>query len=152
MAVVKRKLILKSIVAGLVMFALALTAGVVVGYLEAEGRLTGDGPAIWILAPFAIAIMGAALWIGFQWMRSIDEAAQEAHKWAWYWGGSTGMAVGGALVIMTSLPQAKTLQIPAWYAGRTDPAAYAASGAFGMLLLMLTGYLIAWAWWWWSHR
>jgi hypothetical protein len=148
----KRKLIVKSIVAILVMLVVLFTAGVVVGYLEGAGRLTGNGPAIWILGAFAVAAMGISLWIGLQWMRSIDEAAREAHKWAWYWGGNTGMAVGGVLVILAALPQAKMVQIPAWYAGRNDPAAYAATGAFGMLLLMLIGYLIAWAWWWWSHR
>ncbi|MNE97170.1 hypothetical protein D3C80_1954760 [compost metagenome] len=85
-------------------------------------------------------------------MSSIDEAAQEAHKWAWFWGGSSGMAVGGVLVIMASLPQSAMIQIPAWYSDRTDPAAYAATGAFAMLTLMLIGYTVAWAWWWLGRR
>lgn len=152
MADARRNLIVKSIVAGLVMVVLLFAAGVAVGYLQGSGKLSEDGAAIWVLGPFAVVAMGISLWIGAQWMRSIDEAAQEAHKWAWYWGGSTGMAAGGVLVILSSLPQAQRIQIPAWYAGRTDPAAYAASGAFGMLLLMLAGYLIAWVWWWRGRR
>ena len=35
-----------------------------------------------------------------------DEAAREAHKAAWYWGGSGGMAVGGVLICLATLPQA----------------------------------------------
>ncbi|MNF16570.1 hypothetical protein D3C80_2196450 [compost metagenome] len=62
------------------------------------------------------------------------------------------MAVGGVLVIMASLPQAAAINIPAWYSERTDPAAYAATGAFAMLTLMLIGYTIAWAWWWLGRR
>lgn len=152
MAGAKPRVIVRSIVVGLAMFVLLFAAGVVVGYLEGSGRRIGDGAAAWVLGSFAVVAMGLSLWIGAQWMRSIDEAAQEAHKWAWYWGGSAGMAVGGALVILSSLPQAQGIRLPAWYAGRTDPVAYAASGAFGLLLLMLGGYLIAWAWWWLARR
>lgn len=60
--------------------------------------------------------------------------------------------VGGVLVIMASLPQAAAINIPAWYSERTDPAAYAATGAFAMLTLMLIGYGVAWAWWWLGRR
>ena len=59
-----------------------------------------------------------------------------------------GMAVGGVLVCLTTLPQAASLSIPSWLDGRTDPAAYAATGAFGMMLFMLAGYTVVWAWWW----
>ena len=149
----KRKLIIQSALAfGLVLLA-GLATGGVLGYLKAGGRdVMISSAALWTVGVFAAITMLISLWVGLKWMSSIDEAAQEAHKWAWYWGGSSGMAVGGALVIMASLPQAAAINIPAWYSDRTDPAAYAATGAFAMLALMLVGYGVAWAWWWWARR
>ncbi|GAA0650998.1 hypothetical protein [Brevundimonas lenta] len=133
------------------LFVLMFLAGVGAGYVSARG--TDLGPAtVWGLAVFAIVMMAGSLAAGAGWMRSIDEAAQEAHKSAWYWGGTVGMTVGMVFMIMTILPQTADLDIPAWINGRTDPAAYMAAGAFGILFLMLAGYLIAWAWWWWRRR
>ena len=86
------------------------------------------------------------------WMRSIDEAAREAHKSAWFWGGCGGMAVGGVFFILASIPPAAALEIPSWFSGRTDPAAYAATGGGALALLMVVGYTLAWAWWWWKRR
>lgn len=95
--------------------------------------------------------MAGAMAIGTLWMRSIDEAAQEAHKSAWYWGGSAGMAVGGVLLVISAVqPATAALNLPA-VLGRTDPVAYAAAGAFGILTLMLIGYGVVWAWWWLSR-
>lgn len=129
-----------------------LLAGIVVGYLSAEGSVDLDRAMLWIMGVFATLMMIGGLAAGAAWMRSIDEAAREAHKSAWYWGGSGGMALGGVLVCLAVLPQAESLRIPSWLEGRTDPAAYAATGAFGMMLLMLIGYGVAWAWWWLRRR
>ena len=140
-------------VIGVLAFVVVLfVAGVGVGYLAARGSLDEDQAVVWLVAAVAIAAMIGAMIISVAWMRSIDEAAREAHKAAWFWGGCSGMAVGGALVIMSSLPQAARWRFPAGFEGRTDPAAYAATGAFGMLLIMSLGYLIVWAWWWWRRR
>ena len=149
----KRKLLIQSAVGlGLVVLA-ALVTGGVLGFMKASGQdVMSSSATLWTVGVFAVFTMLVAMWVSLKWMSSIDEAAQEAHKWAWYWGGSSGMAVGGALVIMASLPQAAAIDIPAWYADRVDPAAYAATGAFAMLTLMLIGYGVAWAWWWWARR
>ena len=149
----KRKLIIQSVIGfGLIMLA-AFFMGGVLAYLEDQGQdITSSAGALWAVGGFAAVTMLISLWVGFKWMSSIDEAAREAHKWAWFWGGSGGMAVGGVLVIMASLPQAAAIHIPAWYSERSDPAAYAATGAFAMLTLMLIGYTIAWAWWWLGRR
>lgn len=131
----------------------ALVAGGVIGYLEASGvSIDVGGAAFLILAVIAVALMGGSIWVGAVWMRSIDEAAREAHKAAWYWGGSSGMAAGGVLMILATLPGAQGLILPSFLFGRTDPAAYAATGAFAMISLMLIGYIIAWAWWWLARR
>ncbi len=119
-----------------------------IGYFTAHGSLDRDGAMVWAMGVFVILLMIGSMVAGAAWMRSIDEAAREAHKAAWYWGGSGGMAVGGVLVCLATLPQAGAIQIPSWLDGRADPAAYAATGAFGMMLLMLVGYTVVWAWWW----
>ena len=136
----------------LVLIALVFIGGAAVGYFAAEGSVDPDRGMVWVMGAFLTLLMVGSMAAGVAWMRSIDEAAQEAHKWAWYWGGSGGMAVGGVLICLATLPQAASIQIPSWLDGRTDPAAYATTGAFGMMLLMLIGYIVAWAWWWLRRR
>lgn len=104
------------------------------------------------IGALAIILMVAAVGFGARWMKSIDEAAQEAHKWSWYWGGSVGMAVGMVLILLGTLPQTATLNIASWYGERTDPAAYMATGAVAIVGLMMIGYLLAWALWWFQRR
>jgi hypothetical protein len=128
--------------------ALLFVAGVAVGYLAAHGTLDGDRAMLWIMVAFAVVGMAGAYWIGLAWMRNIDEAAREAHKAAWYWGGVGGMSVGGVLMILAMLPQARTVAIPAFNVGDAHPAAYAASGAFALMLLMVMGYTLFWGFWW----
>ena len=136
--------------------ALALTAfvaGGVVGYLSASGVVIEPGLVlVWLLVGIAVAAMTGAMAITVAWMRAIDEAAREAHKSAWFWGGCGGMAVGGVLVILASAPQAAAIRLSSWFPDRTDPAAYAATGAGALALLMVAGYTVAWAWWWWKRR
>lgn len=131
---------------------LLFIAGVAVGFASAHGSVDVDQALLWVMVAFAILIMAGSLASGVAWMRSIDEAAREAHKSAWYWGGTAGLCVGGVFVILASLPHAETLALPTFFNDRTDPAAYLATGAFGMLLLMMIGYTVAWAWWWWKRR
>lgn len=135
---------------GFLMFS--LVAGFVAGYLAATGVTVPGAVAFWILTPVAIALMAGSMWIGALWMRSIDEAAREAHKAAWYWGGTGGMAVGGVLMILSYLPGAEAVKIAAWMPGRADPAAYATTGALALMGLMMIGYVIVWAWWWLARR
>lgn len=135
-----------------VLIALVLMAGAGVGYFAAQGSVDPDRGIVWVMGAFVTLLMIGSMAAGIAWMRSIDEAAQEAHKWAWYWGGSGGMAVGGVLICLATLPQAGSIRIPSWLDGRTDPAAYATTGAFAMMLLMLIGYIVAWVWWWLRRR
>ena len=144
---------LKIIGGGSAFVALALGLGFFLGFADDKAAmLSPNGAAFWILVTVAVFIMAASIGLGALWMNSIDEAAREAHKAAWYWGGSSGMAVGGVLIILAGLPMARTVDIPAFFVGRDDPAVYAASGAMAMMLLMLLGYTIVWAWWWMARR
>lgn len=150
----------KKILFGLGCFVLlTFAAGLATGYLSARLEQNGSGgPLIngvlltTLCALAAGVVMVGAIWSGVVWMRSIDEAAQEAHKSAWFWGGSIGAAVGGFAVILSFLPPSVVV-LPAFsFFDRTDPVGYMASGAYAMLLLMMAGYGVAWAWWWWKRR
>ncbi len=122
--------------------------GLVTGFVASAQHVAGFKLPAWGALALLVLVVPAAGYLTLRWWRLLDEVAQEAHKFAWYWGGSGGMAVGGVLLCMATLPQAGTIHIPSWLDGRTDPAAYAATGAFGMMLLMLIGYTVVWAWWW----
>lgn len=133
----------------LVGIAVAVVIAAVVALSFAARGVISPGQAVLaVCVPFAIAAMIGGMTLSVVWMRSIDEAAREAHKAAWFWGGCGGMSVGGVFVILAGLPQSAGLRLPSLFADRFDPAAWAATGAMAMLLLMLAGYGIVWAWWW----
>jgi hypothetical protein len=137
-------------------FLLSYLAGNAVGHFfsdDSEGMARFEaavGP--FVLGVGGVFIMGGGLWAAVAWMRSIDEAAREAHKSAWFWGGLAGMSVGGFAIILSLLPQASSWRLPFTFFGREDPAIHAAIGAYAMQLLMVLGYTVAWAWWWWKRR
>ncbi|MET0271979.1 MAG: hypothetical protein ABW360_03215 [Phenylobacterium sp.] len=85
-----------------------------------------------------------AVWLGGLYWHRIDEAAREAQKTAWYWGGSLGMGLG---VIAVSL-FARLGFAPA-DAGPTLLMTY---GAVGVVAAQLIGFGIAWALWWARRR
>lgn len=92
-----------------------------------------------------ILAMGGALLVCVWWWRGIDEAAREAHKWAWWWGGCSGMAVGG-VILMTALSR-KTPILADFSGGEVL--------ALGMALMMtcqILGYSLAWLVWWAQRR
>jgi len=135
----------------LVGIAALFVCGAVAGYAEASGASVDQTVVTGVVVVLGVVGMAAAFGIGTLWMRSIDEAAQEAHKSAWYWGGSAGLAVGGVGLILSMLPGAASWTLPG-FLGRSDPAAWAAMGAVGLMTLMMLGYGIVWAWWWLARR
>lgn len=137
----------KSILGLIALLVLMFVVAIAVGFLSAHGTVSADRAMVTVMIIFAIVLMIGAMVMSVAWMRAIDEAAREAHKAAWFWGGCSGMAVGGVGIVLASLPQAEALQFAAWD-GRTDPAAYMAFGAFAMMMLMTLGYIVVWAWWW----
>jgi len=131
------------------LFGLVLLIGVVGGL--ASGFLAdrpGSG-AFWTTLAFTVVMMVAVLGVSFWWWSRLDEAAREAHKWAWYWGGSTGMLIGLVLMmVLTTRPA--DIAVPASL-GET-PADLIGAGMMAILLFQLTGYGLAWAWWWLGRR
>ena len=148
-----KRVALYTVLGFVALLALVLAAGFVVGYLSARGADINAGQVtLWLVTLVALVSMAGAMAVTVGWMRSIDEAAREAHKSAWFWGGCGGMAVGGVLVIIASVPQAAAFDIPGALGIRNDPAALMALGAAALALLMTAGYTLAWAWWWWRRR
>lgn len=126
---------------------------IVVAALAGIGTsIFGDQPGPIGLA-MTVAMISAAMAVGFAaclwWWRGIDEAAREAHKWAWWWGGSGGIAVG-AVVLLTVMSRADTQPLLA--GAGPDSAAVFAAGMMVILLFQLAGYALAWAGWWLKHR
>lgn len=125
-----------------IILGLALVLGVVTGsgYSVLEhfglqpGPLTG---ALVMMVVFGLVIAGTIWW----WIKA-DEAVREAHKWAWYWGGSIGMTVGIAVLVLNGM-----------YGGALLPPDVSqdvamTAGACLVLAPMLIGYGVAWFAWW----
>lgn len=126
-----------------------LVLGLVVG-LGAAFLSDMPGQMGVLLTAILLAVgMGGAIWLGVGWWRRVDEAAREAHKWSWFWGGSCGMAVG-FVCLLTVTMRGADLPLPAWLG--TTPQDLLVSGMMTILAFQVVGYLIAWAWWWLGQR
>ena len=95
----------------------------------------------------ALVLVPGAIFATLKHWSALDEAAREAHKWAWYWGGSLGMLPGLVIAMTrtTGLGIARSL-------GFTEPHELVQFGAFAVLTSMVAGYLIAWGFWWLRRR
>ena len=92
----------------------------------------------------SIGFMVVALATGVWWWRQIDEAAREAHKWAWWWGGSCGMGLAAAVILSLGfvhdvLPDALR---------SAPPEHLILGGGYFVLVCELVGYSVAWCVWW----
>lgn len=124
---------------------LGLLGGLAAAFLtEQPGRM-----GVILTAVTLSVVMAGALGVAAWWWRRVDEAAKEAHKWAWYWGGSCGMLVGGVGLLTLSI-RGGDIALPASL-GET-PAELLALGMMAIMMCQTVGYLIAWAGWWWSRR
>ena len=130
---------------------LIVAVALVGGLAGAAQGLIGDRTGVMGLALTA-GVMSAAMAVAFAaciwWWRGIDEAAREAHKWAWWWGGSGGMAVG-AVVLLTLTFADDAASSTEVGLGAPD---LVAGGMWAILLFQLAGYSVAWAIWWLKHR
>ena len=98
----------------------------------------------------AAAVMLSAIGLLAKDWNEHDEASQAAHKAAWLWGGSFGLALSGALLaILLRVPEIDSV-LPSLRDAR--PAGYFAAGVLATMLLQFFCYLVAWADWWVSKR
>lgn len=107
------------------------------------------GPATDVLQTGLLTLaMGVVVWICVLWWRRADEAVREAHKWAWYWGGSAGIVV---VILALGLVGWDVIELaPTAFSG--EPEDLIMTGVGLTLGAQLIGYLIAWAAWWLRHR
>ena len=107
----------------------------------------GSAPQLGVvLLAAAVAVFSAIH--SLYWWRALDEAAREAHKWAWWWGGNLGFIVGGAAVVIAALNGVDLL--PAGLP-HTDTALIAL-GVVAAFAAQAVGYGIAWCFWWTARR
>ena len=120
----------------------SLVLGLVMGLgsIVLQDTALGDAGAALVMA--SVGMVGIIA-IVVLWWRRVDEAAREAHKWAWWWGGSPGMAVGGIGVMALINGD----WADAWLAG-FEPDTLVALGVGFVLIVQILGYTLAWLWWW----
>lgn len=135
---------------GLGMFMLALLgAGVIAGgliaVLESLGVRLPAG-----LAGLAALLVGllSMLWSRGWWAR-VDEAVREAHKTSWYWGGSVGMVIVGALAAMLMTDRSGVALDR--FALVPGDGGLILTGIVVTLVLQLVGYAVFWAGWWFTR-
>lgn len=94
----------------------------------------------------ALAVTVPAVWFTLAYWRSLDEAAREAQKWAWFWGGSGGLAVGLLAISFQSHV------IAGFLPPDPSPERLMVAGASTVALAQLVAFFLAWAIWWWRRR
>lgn len=118
-------------------------AGFVAGIVTAISDEASIGGAALIAAAVALS-MAAGLWASLKWWKGLDEAAQEAHKWAWWWGSTVGLAFAG-VILLTALYGAGDL-------GEAPIKSTLMIGAAIVTGCQMVGYGISWAVWWLKRR
>jgi hypothetical protein len=93
-----------------------------------------------ILLIFAVFAASVVYW------RNIDEAAREAHKFAWFWGG-----VAGLLLMLPGAVLITSERLVAMF-GPHSPAEWVLGGLAAMLIAQMAGYALVWAGWWLRQR
>ena len=127
----------------------------VIGILVAVGvmtavvltmRATGFRPPLPLRLAIGLAAAIPALWFGCNYWRSLDEAAREAQKSGWFWGGSLGLALG--FISLGLWPRTLARLVPP---DASDERLMLLGGAV-VMTAQLVGFFLAWALWWWRRR
>ncbi|MDP2258635.1 MAG: hypothetical protein Q8J89_02825 [Caulobacter sp.] len=127
---------------------LLLTCALIGAVMGAAGGLA-DGLGLTVplvVSSVAVLALGVLiLWLSARWWAGVDEAVREAHKFSWFWGGSAGMIVVGAV----ALPLLRVARGAVDGFGFTPAdAGMFVNGVGFTLALMLVGYGLCWAGWW----
>ena len=121
--------------------ALAGPIAVAVGLLAIRPAM----PAVSVTG-LVVSVVWALVWVGQAWVRT-DETAREAHKFAYFWGGSFGSLVGLIGLIVLTAPGLH-LALPRLH----GPGGYLLLGAMAMAVAQTAGYAMTWAGWWMAKR
>ncbi|WP_324506421.1 hypothetical protein [Brevundimonas sp.] len=135
------------------LIALVVVSALLGGVLAvASNAAPGLGLGALILAVvLVIALAALGGWLISIYWHQIDEAAREAHKWAWYWGGNVALLpLMMGLAVLLQTPDAA---VPLWPGLEANPAGYVATGGMAVISTLLIGYALAWLYWWlWKSR
>lgn len=110
-------------------------------------RLAGYRPSSTVLLAMTLGWLALLFVLTGRYWRSIDEAAREAQKSAWFWGGSIGGAV--AFLGMTSNPFGV---VDAIVPADADREALLIYGAAIVAVGQIVSFFLAWAYWWARRR
>jgi len=123
----------------------ALFGGLVGGAHAVFGQLSIALPRPLI---FSVSLVGVAIAFALSvvYWRNIDEAAREAHKFAWFWGAS-----GGILVILPLCALIGSERLVA-VMGERSPGEWVFFGVSTLLVAWIIGYGLVWAGWWLRQR
>jgi len=125
-----------------VTLATAAAAGAAVVLFSALGLK----PTAWLASGIAAVVCTVTFWFAWKWWLAIDEAAREAHKTGWYWGGTAGLLV--AMVLFTGLHFADPTISLARYAMIEGDAGLILTGIAVTATAQLIGYGLVWSGWW----
>lgn len=104
----------------------------------------------------ALVALLAAMGLSTAWFRSLDEVAQRAHYEAWFWGGNCGLLLLPLAVVVMAMADNGNSWI-----GRTldavltrpiDVETAFIAGIFAVIVPMMLGYSLWWAWFWLRNR
>lgn len=94
----------------------------------------------------SLAVLAAMFAASVVYWRSIDEAAREAHKFAWFWGASGGLLI--MLPISALISSERLIAV----VGERTPGEWVVFGMMSMLAAQIIGYGLVWAGWWLRQR
>lgn len=127
------------------MLGVAVVAGLSFGGLmNASDRWGEAGPVAVLLAALV-----AGIWLMRVYWQALDEAAREAQKEAWLWGGSLGLA---ATLTVVMLAAKNTIGLDLLVPADATPEQALLRGATLVVGGQVGGYVLAWALWWWRRR
>lgn len=135
---------------GLGMFMVSMVGcGVIAGGAIALLEAVGVYLPAWLAGLAALVAGGLAMLWSRGWWSRVDEAVREAHKTAWYWGGSVGMApvMGLAAMLLFDRSGASLDQ----FAAVPGDGGLILTGIAVTVGLQLVGYGLFWAGWWLSR-
>lgn len=124
-----------------------LGLGLVAGFMLGLHEFGDFTLPLWATILVVVGVIGASMLLSWTWWRRLDEVAREAHKFAWYWGGSTGLATGLMVVVFVDSGRmaAPLLDGPSSNDGFV-------TGALTVMMAQVIGYGVAWLGWWWARR
>lgn len=124
--------------------------GVALGYIAPELKDSEDAPRTIIL--IAAGLMLLVVPLSIVWWRSLDELAQEAHKSAFFWGGSTALgAIVVPLLLLVELGRRDSFDMSS-LPGNIGYVLGLSAGAGLAIFAVIGGYFIAWLIFWWRKR